>query len=222
MTKFFPQLSRWCVVAVTSGLASGTVISAALAVEENLHFTRHSLNFGLIRSIDIPDSWESSQVKGPPSSRLFDKDGKDLWDCTQCFEICATERVQADLLLRLSKLTKVSHKLELADLASIKALPYFAQFVNGQGDSIVGTIYSAGDRSVLVVVRQGNRNGACQPMAGGGTRRPLIRCAAGVVYIPGNAETLQTIKFRSEVMGDTDHCEDVIRKVLKSIEWQDQ
>ncbi len=222
MRKFVSQPRRWCVAAVAASFASVAVTLVAFAVDGDSHLTRRSLNFGLIRSMSIPVVWQVGSAKGSTSSLLFLKDAKDLWDCDQSVEVCAPEHVQADLLLRLTALTKLSHSLSSTELDSIKELPYFGQVVNGQSDSSTGTIYSIGDRSAVLVERRGNTNGACQPLKGGGSRRPLISYVSGVVYIPGAAETIQAIKFRSEVMGDTETCEAVIRTVLKSIEWQDQ
>ncbi|CAN5334199.1 hypothetical protein BH10CYA1_BH10CYA1_15660 [soil metagenome] len=220
MKKFAIQLKRRFAFSIAVSLGCVALASVAFAADADLQLVRRTLNVGLIRSISVPINWTAGAVENS-NSREFMKDGKDLWDCTQHFEVSAPLHLDAELLWRLNELTKLS-KLSASDLDSIKILPYFDESLNIRAVHVTGTVYSANGRGIVVVEHCGKRIGACQPISGGGTRRPLISFVSGVAYIPAGKETIQTIRFVSEVMGDTKPCHEVIRSMLKSIEWQDQ
>ncbi len=202
MRKVSSHLKKWLVAAIAVNLAPFAFAYAAYAVDADPHLERRTVNLGLIHSIAVPVVWKVDAVANSTGSEIFVKDGKDLWDCSQRFEVCAPVHAEAGLLRRLNELTKLSNQLSAADLGSIKALACFGEFSNNKVEVCIGTVYGVNGRRVVVVEQRGKRIGVCQPMTGGGSRRTLISYVAGVVYIPVGEETLQAVKFVSEVMGD--------------------
>ncbi len=202
-----------------SALAFSLAQSSCIAQNKILDIGKEhvALNLGLIGSITVPASWKITEPD-KPDSHEFRKLRRHLWDCMISMQVDSPVKISSKLLSDLKSL--MNHpKLTDQQIDSLKELPYISDTTNDRGDQIKVTTVSINGKRLLIVEHSGKTTGPCQPMAGGGTRRPLLSYVRGAAYVIVDAETVQTIHFDADVMNDIKPCSVGIRTALRSIEW---
>jgi len=193
-----------------------TVASLAAEKSNGNAPERVSVKLGSVESIEVPASWHLEKTD-QSGSCSFLKGRSSWWDCLINVRIKSPVQVSPDLAIALQRALKLIFvtKTQMADL---KNLPDVGT-TDGDNDKLKGTICSIGGKRILLLEHSGKFTGPCEPTAGGRTRRTLLSYVRGTPYLLTGVDTVHTISFDSDVMGDISPCRKQFGAILSSINW---
>ncbi|GEM_PF-770119 len=178
---------------------------------------RVNVNLGSIASIEVPALWHQ-ESSGQSECRSFLKTRSSWSDCLIKVQIKGPVKISQDLAKALQNSLN-SKEVTQAQISDLKKLTDFGT-TYGDNGKLSGTVRSINGQQILLLEQVGKFTGPCESIGAGRTRRPLLSYARGTAYVLTGADTVQTINFDSDVMGEVAPCRKQIEAALNSINWR--